>query len=125
MLTLGRKMMKKLIVTHALVFAVGIAIGYAVTRYWIVSPEAVMMAVGNSLWDFGISETNCPTEQIISLVNQAVENPRRKTWTVYHRTWTEPAGPMYFPETNKTIGPFYAITETNETTQPESGHVRK
>ena len=116
--------MKKLIITHVLAIVAGVAVGYVVTRHWIVSPDAVVMAVGNNLYDFGISKTNCPMEQVLSLVNQAVENPRRKTWTVYHRTWIEPAGPFHHPATNDTVGRFYAIGDTNETTQPESGHVR-
>lgn len=109
--------MKRLIITHVAVLLVGIALGFAVTKYWVVSPKKVTIEMCNMLSAFGISETNAPLEQLVSLVWQAVENPRRRKWTVKSYSWTETAGPYYFPETNESIGPFYAIGETNEMTQ--------
>ena len=124
-------MHKRTILTHLIVLLVGISIGYAVTKYWVVSPNAVTTAVVNCLWDFGISETNAPTEQIISLVWQAVENPRRRNWTVSTRSWIEPIGTqIHFTNTIKTnsygiIGASaYNIPETSQLPEPTNGIIQ-
>jgi len=113
---------KKTVLTHLTVLLIGIAIGYAVTKYWVVSPKAVTIAVVNCLRDFGISETNAPTEQIISLVWQAVENPRRHSWTVSTQSWNEPVGPQFhFDNTVKTNS--YGIIGASDYNIPESSQL--
>ncbi len=114
--------MKKNMATHAAILVIGLAAGFFIAkRFWVASPAAVTIAVANWHSDFGISETNAPLEQLLSLVWQAVENPHRRKWTTKSYSWTEPCGPYCFPETNESVRPFYAIGETNKITQQSPG----
>ena len=102
--------MKRVITTHLLILAIGLALGFVVgRRYCGASPQAVTIAVGNNLSTFGITETHAPMVQILSLVRQAVEDPLRRSWTTYN-------GPLdsYRSMQTTTAPKFYRLTETNE-----------
>jgi hypothetical protein len=110
--------------SHVLTLVIGAILGFAVAKYWIVSPRAVAMAVANWSSSFGISETNVPTEHLLSLVWQAVENPRRKTWytpTSDSRTQPAEALPLLEANENNSISQFYRLTKTNEMSQHNPG----